>query len=224
MMNISSQTVLTIPGRHPHRLLTMTDSSPVAVRNKIKAIQSRKPRITIPTYYDSTEIRPFPMLNSSASFSVITAERLVDRSRAFRHAAAVTTARPSILSSSSFATQSNPFQRMPEIPQRRRSRPATLDRHNSLTPIDSTKTNKSPNLLPTAANFSSHQIHFPSNDDQHSDDDNEECAVDEEFQEYYDRAIVKCADWLMKYVFNNEYEPSSSSSSSAVIIERLACI
>ena len=137
----------------------MTDSSPIAVRNKIKAIQSRKPRLTIPTYYDSTEIRPFPLLHSSASFSVITAERLVDRSRAFRQAAAMPTGRPSVLSSTSFASQSNAFHRMPEIPPRRRSRPTVIERHNTLTPIDSTKTNKSPPLVLPGAHLCSQRTH-----------------------------------------------------------------
>lgn len=224
-MNTSSQTVLSIPGHHPHRLLTMTDSSPIAVRNKIKAIQARKPRLTIPTYYDSTEIRPFPMLNSTASFSVVTAERLVDRSRAFRQAAVVATPRPAILSSASFAAQSNTLHRMPEIPQRRRSRPAAIDRHNSLTPIDSTKMNKSPPLIPIAANSPSQPTLIRLNLNESSHDESQDLVIDDEFQEYYDQAIVKCADWLMKYVFHDESGTSSSSSSSAVIItERLACI
>ena len=31
-----------------------------------------------------------------------------------------------------------------------------------------------------------------------------EIVIDKEFEEYFENAIVKCADWLMKYVFNEK--------------------
>ena len=106
---------------------------------------------------------------------------------------------------------------MPEIPPRRRSRPAPIERYNTLTPIDSNKTNKSPPLLLPGAHLCSQQT-------PNSESESEEPIVDDEFQEYLDRAIVKCADWLMKYIFNDEKGTTSSPSTAVVMTERLVCI
>ena len=59
-MNVSSET-LAYPINHHRRVVTnkhssmLVNASPIAVNNKIRAIQTRKPRITLPSYYDFTE-------------------------------------------------------------------------------------------------------------------------------------------------------------------------
>ncbi len=39
-----------------------------------------------------------------------------------------------------------------------------------------------------------------------SEEDENVPVVDEEFEAYVQKAMVKCADWLIKYVFDKTYD------------------
>jgi hypothetical protein len=65
-----------------------------------------------------------------------------------------------------------------------------------------------PQPLQTSHNDSSKQLN---NDKIHvyqnvEEDDNVPLVMDEEFEEYLKKSTIKCADWLIKYVFDREYE------------------
>ena len=258
-MNLSPQPIV-LPNNH-HRLLTV-NASPIAVRNKIKAIQARKSRLTVPSYYESTEIRPLNpnsghgLTTSTPSFTVITAERLVDRSKEIRldRIPLRQPARPSILSSASVnqpsflwtnynssngfnkqpaaATHSNPTTITPpgldssknkssggkisEIPSRR-SRPTITSQPMSLTPINSRPKSslkpKSPLIRTNRSSQRTMQRHLAIYE---SDDEKENLMlIDEEFREYLDKAMVKCADWLIKYVFDRKVDEQTMEELAA---------
>ena len=239
-MNVSSPDVL-LPTHH--RLINFRDpslyASPIAVRNKIKAIQSRKARLTVPSYYESTTIRPFQttngngMMTSATSFSVITAERLVDRSKEFRldRIPVRQSARPSIDLNPMTTHQSPVCPNLQPSSSPRKTTSAALNRsRSSIGHVKETtshhhsrretsaeqRTFHSPALIesrpkstlkiqpsPTQTNPRLQKgKHF------HPICPNEENLdfVDEQFQEYFERAMTKCADWLMKYFFNEESE------------------
>ena len=120
-MNLSSQP-LVLPINHRRRFLSTTthspmfiDASPIAVSNKIRAIQARKTRLShLPTNPDYTSVRPLNfgynggVSSSQTNFSVFTAERLVDRSKDTRLDRISTRQlpRPSVLSTTSTNQQS----------------------------------------------------------------------------------------------------------------------
>jgi hypothetical protein len=203
------------------------DTCPIAVSNKIKAIQARKTRLnTLTTNTGYTDIRPlnFGCTNSKGNFTVWTAERLVDRSKDIRLDRIPTRppARRSVLSTTSTNQQSlfwpnyqtsavrnkqpqtysnstitpppaiesiknkSAGGQMPEIP-RRQNRPYLFDRQNSLIPTE--RPQKSPERNPLT---------------EETEDEEEEIVMDKDFEEYFERAIIKCADWLLKYVFNEK--------------------
>lgn len=253
-MNVSSQPlVLPTNHHHHHRFLTTTthpsmfvNASPIAVSNKIKAIQARKTRLTlIPANNDYTDIRPLNfgytggVTHSRTDFSVLTAERLVDRSKDIRLDRISTRQppRPSVLSSTSTnqqsllwpnyqsstgcnkqpQTQSNsttvtppatknksPGGKIPYI-SRHRNRQPLFNRQNSLTPIEPQP--KSPIKKMPVINVTERTNHFPIHE---NDEDDENMAVDEEFEQYLEKAIVKCADWLIKYVFNEKSDENNN--------------
>ena len=253
-MNLSPQPIV-LPNNH-HRLLTI-NASPIAVRNKIKAIQARKSRLTVPSYYDSTEIRPLNthnahgLTNSAASFTVITAERLVDRSKDFRldRISSRQPPRSSILTSTSVnqpsflwtnynssngfnkqqqaATHSNSTTitppgrdssknkssggKIPDIPPPRRSRPSLPEQPTSLTPINTrAKSSLKPKSPLIRANHSSQRTNHRHLAIYESDDEKENLMlIDKEFREYLEKATVKCADWLIKYVFDQKLDEQS---------------
>lgn len=201
-----------------------TNDSPIAVRNRIKAIQSRKARLTVPTYYDSTEIRPLNIngvTNSSTNFSVITAERLVDRSKDYRLDRNGTrlTSRPSIGSNSSLHQQSFLWTNLNSLNSHSRNFSATTTQVRSRSSIAQPNETNVTHRRRQTSNEHRTQISPMTNDsrvkstikskssvnpNQQSLIDNKEQNVeliDEQFQEYLERANAKCADWLMKYVF-----------------------
>jgi hypothetical protein len=240
-MNVSSQP-LVLPTNYHRRLLTtpttphssmFVNASPIAVSNKIKAIQARKTRLTLlPTNHDYTDMRPLNfgynggVTHSRTDFSVLTAERLVDRSKDIRLDRISTRQppRPSVLSTTStnqqsllwpnyqsstgcnkhLQTQSNsttitppatknksPGGKMPDIPRHR-------NRRNSLTPIEPQQ--KSTVKKNPITNTPRRTNHFLMNEG----DEDDENLIDDEFEQYLEKAIVKCADWLIKYVFNEK--------------------
>jgi hypothetical protein len=233
-MNLSSQPIVLPTNYHRRRMLTtpvFINASPIAVNNKIKAIQARKPRLIRPSDYDYTDIRPLNIAhdipNSSANFSVLTAERLVDRSKCIRLDRIPTRqpVRRSVLSTTSAnqqsllwanyqsstgfhkqsQTQSHSTTITPPVIgstknksvggqtldiHQRRTPQVMIEQQNSLTPIkseqkSSKRTNN--NIFPLWEN-----------------EENLPVIMDDEFEQYLEKAIVKCADWLLKYVFNEK--------------------
>ncbi len=235
------------------------DASPIAVSNKIKAIQARKTRLNpLPTDTSYTDVRPLNfrynagVTNPKANVTVWTAERLVDRSKDLRLDRISTRQlpRPSPLSTTSInqpsvqwpnyqvstlgnkklRTHSNsttttppaissiknktPGGQMPEIPRRGYRQPLA-DRQNSFIPVKPQQ--KSPqNLIRHSSeriiNNNPLPIYEPEEEEEEDDNnereeeeeeekEEEEVPVDKEFEQYFERAIVKCADWLLKYVF-----------------------
>jgi hypothetical protein len=287
-MNVSSET-FAYPINNHRRVVSnkhssmFVNASPIAVNNKIRAIQTRKPRITLQSNYDFTDIRPLNIgntsgiINSSGTFSNLSPVKLVERSKELRLgriAANRQTPRPSILSTISttnpqslvwpsynspmgfakqlpvnspavsptgFGTTMNKLSNghVPEIRQRS-TRPQTIARQplieqqNILIPIDSRHKSlpktKSSVLKTYHQTISKNKSSFPSSNTQplqishndyfkqlnnnndiihfyESEEDIENVLVmDEEFQEYLGKAIVKCADWLIKYVFDKTYD------------------
>ncbi|CAF2579277.1 unnamed protein product [Rotaria sp. Silwood2] len=250
-MNISSQPVV-LPTNHrrfPTRNYSpmVFNASPIAVSNKIKAIQARKTRLTpLPTDHDYTDIRRLNfgysggVTSSRTDFSVFTAERLVDRSKDIRldRISKRNPPRPSVLSTNvnqqsllwpgyqasnegnkqhpipsnpptitspavrSFKNKSLPCGKIPDI-NRRQNRQLHNDRQSSITPNEQQKKSilrtKPPQI----------QIHNSADRTNNNDlrtyeteEDEENICIDEEFERYLEAAIVKCADWLIKYVFN----------------------
>jgi hypothetical protein len=252
-MNVSSQP-LVLPSNHHRRFLPTSytpmflNASPIAVSNKIKAIQARKTRLTlVSTDAVSTDIRPLNfgyhggVTNSRTEFSVLTAERLVDRSKDIRLDRISTrqTHRPSFLLNTSNNQQSflwsnyqpstacnknhqtqlyttittppaigspknkSSGSKIPDIP-RRRNRQSLMDQHNSLIPIEvkqksASKPQPSQNVVVKSRESTNNNLNtLPTSE---SDDNDENLHMDEEFEQYLEKAIVKCADWLIKYVF-----------------------
>lgn len=250
-MNVSTQPIV-LPTTHRRRFLTTAhkptfiDGSPIAVSNKIKAIQARKIRLNpLPNDTNYTDIRPLNfgytggIANSKAN--VWTAERLVDRSKIIRldRIATRQPTRPSILSSTTtinqqslswpncqssnlgnkqLQTHSNsttitppvfgsiknksPGGKISEIPQHR-TRPPLIDRQNSLPPIEQQKQLHS---LPRTIhnNLLTYDIQQEDDDENENENVEEDLLIDKEFQQYLEKAIVKCADWLIKYVFKEK--------------------
>jgi len=171
--------------------------------------------------------------NSKAKVTIWTAEKLVDRSKDIRLDRIHTRQPPrrSVLSTTSTNQQllvwpnyqsSNPGSKqpqphsnsttltppairsinnkssggkMPEIPRRQ----PLIDRQNSMTPIElqqkltcSERTNNNNILL------------YETEEDVEDDEEEEDLLMDKEFEQYLESATVKCADWLMKYVFNEK--------------------
>ncbi|CAF1204217.1 unnamed protein product [Adineta ricciae] len=292
-MNVSAE-ALALPLNHQdhHRIPINSDSSmfmsasPVAVSNKIKAIQTRRPRVTLPSYYDFTDIRPIHigntngMTNSLTTFTNVSPDKLHEHSKDLRLGRIFSrrNQRPCCLSNtpapnqqsliwstynspSSFPKQSqthspSPLNRVtnrstitniPDI-NRRSSRAQTTSRHpsadqeNSAIPVESrhkslskTKsatpkiyqrtTPKSKSPFTTSNTQQTQRLNSngskPLNNDNlnqnnnntniiplcESEEDDEDIPdIDAEFEEYLRKAIVKCADWLMKYVIDKKYD------------------
>ena len=228
-MNVSSQPII-LPTTHRRRFLTTTrtptfiDPSPIAVSNKIKAIQARKTRLnSVINTTGHTDIRPLNFGQSSSlghsksNVTIWTAERLVNRSKDLRldrfstrrfGLTTTTTAGlwpncpPSAGGNKQIQTNSNSTTitppaissiknksaggKMPELP-RRQLRPPLTDQHNSAVFID----------IPSPIRTINH-IHIRKD---LVEEELEELVIDKEFEEYLERAIIKCADWLLKYVF-----------------------
>lgn len=259
-MNVVSQP-LAIPATHQRRIERSARSplflsaAPVAVSNKIRAIQARKTRITlVSTNAVHTDVRPLNfncksgVAKSRTDFPVFTAERLVDRSKDFRleRISARQPSRPSTIlqtsnnqasllwpnrsPSAKFSKQINSqsnstahtptaldaikpksaVRKMPEVPTRP-ARQLSVDALNPLLPDDVRDKSKSKPHTSRVARFKSHdrlthQQHHPQQQPQkqptqESENEDDDLQMDEEFEEYLEKAIVKCADWLIKYVF-----------------------
>lgn len=285
-MNVSSEP-FAFPINHHRRVLTnkhssmFVSASPIAVNNKIRAIQTRKPRITLQSYYDFTDIRPLNIghnggINSSTTLSNLSPEKLLERSKELRlsriAARQSLNPRPSVLSTISTANQASliwpsynsphgfakpnnaespsmsPIMNkssnvhIPEIHQRS-SRAQTIarqplteqqnllssteSRHKSLpkTKSSAPKTfqrmiSKSKSPFPSSntqplnisQNDHSKQTNNINNNPnifhlyESEEDDDHVMIMDEEFQEYLQKAIVKCADWLIQHVFDKKYD------------------
>ena len=273
---ISSE-LFTVPSNRQYRRLLpppqssmFVSASPLAANNKIRPTPTRKPRITLQAYYDFTDIRSININNaagitsSSANFSTLNPEKLVERSQDIRlgRIAPRQTVRPSLLSSTSTLNQQSfvwpsynspvltptrnrsPTAHMPDIHQRP-SRAQTLarapftDPHNILTSAEPrhkslTKTkaaiprayqrtiskSKSPyptsrsQAMPAVAKEVSKPVVTATKTpirmcESEEDDDEEEqklLTADAEYEDYVEKAMVKCADWLIKYVFDQKYE------------------
>jgi hypothetical protein len=219
------------------------NASPIAVSNKIRAIQARKTRLTLlSTDAIYTDIRPLNFgysgigTSSRTELSVFTAERLFDRSKDIRLDRISTrqTNRPSILLNTSNNQQSlqwsndqpsttcnkqypttltPPFigssknkssgSKIPDI-SRHRSRQTLFDQNNSVLPSkakqnSTSKIQPSQNLVLKSRESTNNNItNLPTSE---SEADEENMNVDEEFEQYLEKAIVKCADWLIKHVF-----------------------
>ena len=280
-MNITAETVPYPINRSVHRRAVpiknssmYVSASPLAVSNKIRAIQTRKSRITLQTYYDHTDIRPLNigqtgrLYNSSTSFTHISPEKLVERSKELRlgRVAARPNVGTSALSNTSVANQqsficpnnnstialgqeneiNSPTGNksfvvpMPEIPQRTHRTQATNNRgplnEQQNVPVLIEPRNKSiPKPKPSVPKTNDRTMtkakspHPPANPaiapifhndyfkqmntnpiqlyESEEDDENNPLEIDEEFEEYVQKAMVKCADWLIKYVFDQPYEP-----------------
>jgi hypothetical protein len=206
--------------------------SPIAVRNKIKAIQARRPRLTVPSYYDSSEISRLNMADhATVRFSVISAQRLADRSKDIQlhRISAWQPVRSSVYSNSALDAKqsylwtnynsSNRFGKLPVTNSRFKSA-MTPEPHSNKTPITrsrQTRQSSADSHLKSSLKMkstlmrtdlsSSQTIPFISDDQQTNKNEITDCDV--EFREYVDRAIVKCADWLIKYVFNSDVYESN---------------
>jgi hypothetical protein len=250
-MDVSSQ-ALVLPTNYRRQFLTTTrspmfiDACPIAVSNKIKAIQARKTRLNaLTTNTGYTDIRHLNfgcttgVTNSKGNFTVWTAERLVDRSKdvrleriptrqpARRSVLSTTSTnqqslfwpnyQPSVIGNKKLQTKSNstitpPPQppaigsiknkpaggQMPEI-SRRQNRPPLVDRQNSFNPTELPQ--KSPERT---INHNLPTDETEEEEDEEEEEEEEEIVPDKDFEQYFDQAIVKCADWLLKYVFNEK--------------------
>lgn len=275
-MNITAETVpypvnhtlhrRTIPVKHSSMYVS---ASPIAVSNKIRAIQTRKSRINLQTCYEHTDIRPLNigqtsrMYNSSTSFNHISPEKLVERSKELRlgRLAARAVLGTSVLSNTSVANQQSficpnnnstitlgqdnglnspigmksSVVHMPEIAQRthrtqasnirtspneQQNAPVLPESRNKSIPKSKPpvpKTNdrtvtkaKSPNPVVAPIFHNDYFKQMNNNPIQlcKSEEDVENpLEIDEEFEEYVQKAMVKCADWLIKYVFDQPYYP-----------------
>lgn len=299
-MNVSSET-FAYPTNHHHRRVSASkhssmfvSPSPIAVNNKIRAIQTRKPRITLQSYYDFTDIRPLNIghtagvTHSSGTFSNLSPEKLVERSKELRLSRIAAAGqnlnpRPSVLSTAnqsslvwaSYASQNGfpkqthfdsprmsptghgpimnkpPTAHMPDIPQRSSRAPTTArqplseqqnlflstdSRHKSLPKTKSSvpkpyhrmiSKSKSPfppsNAQPLQIPYHDYAKQFNNNLSlnnnnnnniihlyESEEDDDNVLVMDEEFQEYLKKAIVKCADWLIQHVFDRKYEENDA--------------
>lgn len=270
-MNVSAETIPYPINHSVHRRKVPTkhssmyvSSSPLAMNNKIRAIQTRKSRITLQSYCDFTDIRPLNiaqngrMYNSTTSFSNLSPEKLVERSKELRLARIA--ARPnlgtSVLSTTSIANQqsliwpqnnsSNAFgqenqinsptahkssianmpdilqrthrtnttntrtllneQQNKSIPKTKPSIPKAYDR--TIAKVKSSFPSTNPALTPIFHNdyfkqMNTNAIQFYESEE---DEENNPIEIDEEFEEYVQKAMVKCADWLIKYVFDKTYD------------------
>jgi hypothetical protein len=287
-MDVSSAAPAFPLNQHHRRLLTKTHSpmivnaSPIAVNNKIRAIQTRKPRITLQSYYDYTDIRPLNIgntsgtLNSPRNIPNLSPERLVERSKELRlgRVSARPNPRASVLSTTSITNQQSAlwtnvnspmgFAKQPQanssttvIPplnklstnnvpdiQVRLTRVPTatrqplIEQQNSPTPVEprhkslpKTKTSipkahhrtvpksKSPfpisHAQPLQISHNDYSKHSNYNNNNNiirlceSEDDETVPIMDEEFEDYLKKAVVKCADWLMKYVFDQKHDENN---------------
>ncbi|CAF1306070.1 unnamed protein product [Adineta steineri] len=257
-MNVLSQP-LPLPSSRRRRGLitprspTFVDAAPVAVSNKIRAIQARKSRLTLVSpdavYTDIRQLN-FGYNNgvsqSRTELPVLTPERLVDRSRDIRYdrISARRSSRPTVIvntnnnqqsifwsnyqplnkSTKQPQTQSNsiaytppgvgsaknksPIRKISELP-RRQIRQPSVDQHTSLIrtetkeksslkpqPLLSSRIQSRDRTLNNNNNNNHHNLQTPE-----TLDNEEHMIMDAEFEEYLEKAIVKCADWLIKYVF-----------------------
>ncbi|CAF1928410.1 unnamed protein product [Rotaria magnacalcarata] len=290
-MNVSSEAIA-FPINHHRHMLNGThpsiyaNASPIAVNNKIRAIQARRSRITLQSYYDFTDIRPINLNNagatthSSTNFSNLSAQKLLERSKDVRlgHVPARHESRPSVLSSISTANQQsliwpsynspNGFTKqsqintptmatpipvlpnnktsahnMPDIHQRpyrtqtRTSHTLTEQqndtlflaaRHKSLSKTKSSipkancrKASKVKSSYATPNNQPLQAIHkddlkqskAKKNENAvhlYESEEEEEniVAIDAEFEEYIQKSTMKCADWLLKYVVDKDFDYS----------------
>jgi hypothetical protein len=282
-MNVSSEAPA-FPINHHRRLLTNThkpmlvSASPIAVNNKIRAIQTRKPRITLQSYYDYTDIRPLNLGNGSGVTNLgnISPEKLVERSKELRlgRISARPNPRSSVLSTTSITNQQSllwsnlhspmGFAKQPQINsptvsptalapplyksstgnipdiQQRLSRIQNSTRQPSIeqqilpTPVEprhkslpKTKASipkayhrtvpksKSPYPISHAQPLQILPNDYSKQSTRNiirlceSEDDENVPIMDEEFEEYLQKALVKCADWLMKYVFDQKYDENT---------------
>ncbi|CAF1248010.1 unnamed protein product [Rotaria sordida] len=262
-MNVSSHSVV-LPVNHHRRFPTtkcssmVFNASPIAVSNKIRAIQARKTRLTpLSTDHDYTDIRRLNfgysggVTSSRTDFSVMTAERLVDRSkdiRLDRISKRHPPHRPSVLSTNvnqqsllwpgyqasnegnkqhqipsnpptimspavrSYKNKSLPGGKIPDL-NRSRNRQLYNDRQSPLKPIERQKKSilktKSSQIkihnVPERTNHNDLRTYGTEEDDENiliDEENNENIFIDEDFERYLLAANVKCADWLIKYVFN----------------------
>ncbi|CAF1031052.1 unnamed protein product [Rotaria sordida] len=297
-MNISSETI-TYPIDHHHHhnhilngthSTMYTNASPIAVNNKIKAIQARKSRITLQSYYDFTDIQPLNLSNTggTTNSSNLFRQKLLERSKDlhFNHISTHRNSRPSILSSisttnhhsliwpsyntsngfikqlqtnsptmssttiglpinkSSNNNNNNNNNNMPDIYQRsNRTQTITYQplteqqnssifiepRHRSLPKMKSSipktfyrRASKDKSSFPISHNQPLKILHKDYSKQSknntnaniihlyESEEDNENMPiVDEEFEEYLQTSTIKCANWLIKYVFDKEFDDNN---------------
>lgn len=248
-MNVASQPIV-LPTTHRRRFLTtykptFIDASPIAVSNKIKAIQARRTRLN-PLSNDTnhTDIRTlnFGCTNSKVDDTTVwTAERLVDRSKDIRldriytrqpprpsnvsttsihHSVCWANYQSSNLGNKQLQTNSNsttitppmfgsiknksPGGKISEVIQRRNRQPL-IDRQNSLPPIEKHHQQQQQQQKPHSISQTIHDnLLIADIEDAEEDEEEEDLLIDKEFQQYLDKAIVKCADWLLKYVFKEQ--------------------
>jgi len=213
-MNVSSQAIV-IPTNHQRRRLLpgthksmFPETSPIGVSNKIKAIQSRKTRLN-PVLHETeyTNIQPlnFGYSNSKDKLTVWTAEKLCNRSKGFRLDRIPT--RPTIVHRPSAYSTALMNQQTGLWTNKQQQQPLQTNRHSpTITPPHDSVKNKSvggkmPEIVPQQR---TQQTDLPrplvtsSNETLEHEND---LVMDKEFAEYFEKAIVKCADWLLKYVF-----------------------
>ncbi|CAF2672684.1 unnamed protein product [Rotaria sp. Silwood2] len=278
---MSSETIA-YPINHHHHILNRTHSSmyrstsPIDLNNKLTAIQTRKSRVALQSYYDFTDSRPLNMSNISGTTnsSNLSPQKLLERSQDLRLGRIP--ARPSVLSSISTANQhsliwptySSPNgitqqlptnsptmsstnfglqmnkslnYHMPDIYQRsNRTQTMTYPllteqqnssmfvepRHKSLPKIKSSvpkpyyrRVAKGKASFPISrtqplrASYKDHLKQSKNNTNEHivllyesEEDDENVPIIDEEFEEYIQKSTIKCADWLIKYVFDKEFD------------------
>jgi hypothetical protein len=285
-MNVSTEAhTFPINQQHYHRGLTshssmFVNASPIAVSNKIRAIQTRKSRITLQSYYDYTDVRPINVTqrggitSSSGTFSQITPEKLVERSKDVRLGRTSTrqNPRPSLLSRASPVEHSlvwpgfnsptmlakqpqvnsptitptalgpPPINKptaghMPDIHQHlsrahTTTRQPLIEQQNSLAHVERHKSlPKTKSSIPKAYHRTMSKSKSPftitrtqplqlsRNDSKQrinnvhmyesEEDDGNNLIMDEEFEEYREKAIIKCADWLIKHVFDKKYDENN---------------
>ena len=266
-MNVSAETIPYPVNHSVHRRAMLTkhssmyvNSSPLAMNNKIRAIQTRKSRITLQSYCDFTDIRPLNiaqnsrMYNSTTSFANLSPEKLVERSKELRLARMA--ARPNLGTSPLSTTSINNQQsfiwlpnhsstvlgqenqitsptankssviNMPEIAQRTHRTRTTVNEQPNKS-ISKTKPSipkaydrtmakaKSPfpSTNPATAPIFQNEYFKQMNqnfgqfyESEEDEGENHPLEMDEEFEEYVQKAMVKCADWLIKYVFDQTYD------------------
>ena len=250
-MNVSAQPII-FPTSYHRRFLAKNNSTmfinaaPVAVNNKIKAIRARKTRLTLEsTDQDYTDIRPLNfgysggLTSSRTNFSVITAERLVDRSKdiPLGRISGRRPARASVNNNQSsylwlndqrptggvkqHYTQSN-FMMNTSAPMgssknksavgkgldvsSRRNRQLLIDQQDSLTPVESQHKTASKTKPLQISSMKSERKNDSKVVRYYVEDDNEDIVVDGDSVEYLEKAMVKCADWLIKYVFDQKFD------------------